>query len=417
MNMPLWSAGMHKKRWVILPNDGVANTAAERITYSATGTWDFPVGTVFVKHFARPDSDAPLETRLLVHGTDGWGGVTYKWRADGLEADLLEAGTEETLTVNGQTFEYLYPARSQCNMCHTTAAGPVLGFRTRQLNRDFTYPSGDTANQIESLSVAGFINPALTKASLANVLTSASHDNPSIPDEAWVRSYLDSNCSHCHQPGSSSRAFWDARLTTPLVNQGILCGAVIDGLGSPAPAVVKPGSIENSIMLLRMNTIDECCSMPPLAKGIVDDEAVARVADWILGMDADSCTKSGSFYAGGELGITGATPPNAHGPDLWHSNIVINESATYTNNSGSTISVALDRFHFNAGRTGDPVTPFVVKVNGNNNFTVVAIGTTRTNYVIGSNNVAFSDTQTAVPLAAGEKLAIGFIDARADGTG
>ncbi|MCW1923762.1 ThuA domain-containing protein [Luteolibacter arcticus] len=417
VNMPLWSAGMHKKRWVILPNDGVANTAAERITYSATGNWQFPVGTVFVKHFARPDTDAPLETRLLVHGTDGWGGVTYKWRANSTEADLLEAGMEETLTVDGQTFEYLYPSRAQCNMCHTAAAGPVLGFRTRQLNRSLAYPGGGTANQIESLSVAGFINPALTVADLTNVLTSSSHDSPTVTDEAWVRSYLDSNCSHCHQPGGSSRAFWDARLTTPLPNQGILCGPVIDGLGAPAPAVVKAGSIENSIMLLRMNTIEPHISMPPLAKGIVDDEAVARVADWILGMDADSCTKSGSFYAGGEIGIPGPTPPNAHGPDLWHSNLVINENATYTNNTSSTISVALDRFHFNAGRIGDPVTPFVVKVIGNNNFTVVAIGTTRTNYVLGSNNVAFSDGQTVVPLAAGEKLAIGFIDAQADGSG
>ena len=169
--------------------------------------------------------------------------------------------------MDGQTFDYLYPSRAQCNMCHTPAAGPVLGFRTRQLNRDYAYPGGGTANQIESLSVAGFIDPALTETSLATVLTSPAHDNPAVTDEAWVRSYLDSNCAHCHQPGGSSRAAWDARLTTQLPNQGILCGPVIDGLGAPAPAVIKPGSIENSVMLLRMNTID--------AKyGVAEDEGV-----------------------------------------------------------------------------------------------------------------------------------------------
>jgi len=417
VNMPLWSAGMHKKRWVMIPNDGVANTPAEQITYSESGAWQLPVGTVFVKHFARPDNDAPLETRLLVHGTDGWGGVTYKWRANGTEADLLEDGGEETLTVGTQSFEYLYPSRSQCNMCHTGVAGPVLGFRTRQLNRAYDYPGGETANQIESLSVAGFIPQSLTVAQLANVLSSAPHDNPAVSDEDWARSYFDSNCSHCHQPGGSSRAFFDARLITPLASQSIVCGPVIDGLGAPAPAVVKPGSFENSVLLQRMNTIDECCSMPPLAKGIIDNEAVARVADWILGMDADSCTRTQGFYGAGEVGIPGPTPPGAHGPDLWHSNIVVNERDTFTNTTGAALTLAIDRFHFNAGRTGDPLTPFVVKVLGDNNFKVVAIGTPRTNYVIGANSLPFADGIANVALAPGEKIAIGFLDANPDGSG
>ncbi|MCW1913513.1 ThuA domain-containing protein [Luteolibacter sp. GHJ8] len=417
VNMPLWSAGMHKKRWVMIPNDGVANTPLEQISFSENGAWQLPVGSVFVKHFARPDNDAPLETRLLVHGTDGWGGVTYKWRPDGSEADLLEDGGEEVLTVDGQSFEYLYPSRQQCNLCHTGVAGPVLGFRTRQLNRNYSYPGGGTANQIESLSVAGFLPQVITEESLAGVLTSADANSPTVSDEAWARSYLDSNCSHCHQPGGSSRAFFDARLTTPLDSQSIICGPVIDGLGAPAPAVVKPGSFENSVMLLRMNTIDECCSMPPLAKGIVDTTGVSHLADWILGMDADSCTKTQGFYDGGEIGIPGPTPPDAHGPDLWHSNIVVNEDATYTNTTGTTITVSIDRFRFNAGRTGDPLTPFVVKVNGDNNFSVVAIGTPRTQYAIGSNDLPFSDGVSNVTLAPGQTIAIGFMDANPDGSG
>ncbi|WP_367870354.1 ThuA domain-containing protein [Luteolibacter sp. Populi] len=417
VNMPLWSGGMHKKRWVMIPNDGVANTPAEQITYSETGAWQLPVGTVFVKHFARADNDAPLETRLLVHGTDGWGGVTYKWRADGTEADLLDEGGGETLTVDGQTFDYLYPSRQQCNLCHTGLAGPVLGFRTRQLNRDFTYPGGSTANQIESLSVAGFIQQALTEQKLAEVLTSADATSPTVTDEAWARSYLDSNCSHCHQPGGSSRAFFDARLVTPLPSQSIVCGPVIDGLGAPAPAVVKPGSFENSVMLLRMNTIDECCSMPPLAKGIIDDVAVSHMADWILGMNADSCTKTQGFYGAADVGITGPTPVGAHGPDLWHSNIVVNEDATFTNTTGTELKLVIDRFHFNAGRTGDPLTPFVVKILGDNNFKVAAIGTARSSYGIGGNNLPFSDGLSDVVMAPGETIAIGFMDANADGSG
>ncbi len=414
VNMPLWSAGLAKKRWVMIPNDGVANTAAERITYSSSGTWQLPVGSVFVKHFARPDNGKPLETRIMVHGTDGWGGVTYKWRADGSEADLLESGGEEVLTIGGDTFDYLYPSRAQCNLCHTPVAGPVLGFRTRQLHRDLAYPGGGTANQIESLSVAGFIDPALTVEGLATVLTSSGKDDPAVSDEDWVRSYLDSNCSHCHQPGGSSRASFDARLTTPLANQSIVCGPVIDGLGAPAPAVVKPGSYENSVMLLRMNTIDECCSMPPLAKGIVDSEAVIRVADWILGMNADSCTKTQSFYGGGSLG---ANPPVATALDTWRSNLVIDEDNVFTNTSGAALTLELDRFTFQAGRTGDPVTPFVVKVNGNNSFTVRAVGTPRTSYAVGDNDLPFADSPAKILVAPGETIATGFLDANPNGSG
>ena len=414
VNMPLWSAGLAKKRWVMIPNDGVANTAAERITYSSSGTWELPVGSVFVKHFAGPDNNAPLETRIMVHGTDGWGGVTYKWRPDGTEADLLEEGGEEVLTIGGDTFDYLYPSRTQCNLCHTPVAGPVLGFRTRQLNGNLAYPGGGTANQIESLSVAGFIHPALTVDDLATVLTSSDKDSPAVSDEDWVRSYLDSNCSHCHQPGGSSRASFDARLSTPLSNQAIICGPVIDGLGAPAPAVAKPGSYENSVMLLRMNTIDECCSMPPIAKGIVDHEAVIRVADWILGMNADSCTKTQSFYGGGSLG---ANPPAAASLDSWRSNLVIDEDNIFTNTTGAALTLTLDRFTFKAGRTGDPVTPFVVKVNGNNNFTVRAVGTPRTTYVVGDNDLPFSDSAALLIVAPGETIATGFLDANPNGSG
>ena len=67
-----------------------------RVTFSPTGEWAFPQGTVFIKHFTiltnetNPNSIRRLETRLLVMDTNSSVyGVTYKWRADQTEADLL----------------------------------------------------------------------------------------------------------------------------------------------------------------------------------------------------------------------------------------------------------------------------------------------------------------------------------------
>ncbi|WP_367875033.1 ThuA domain-containing protein [Luteolibacter sp. Populi] len=286
INMPLWSAGADKSRWVMLPNDGTPSSTAELITYSTNGTWQFPVGTVFVKHFRMPDGGRNLETRVLIHGTDGeWGGVTYRWRADQSEADLLEEGATEMIDFGGgSTAEYLYPSRQQCNTCHTDTAGPVLGFRTRQLNRDQFYPAtGRTANQVETLSRLGFIAQDVTEVDLANVVTSADFRDPDVTDENYVRSYLDSNCSHCHQP-SGNRAVFDARLTTPLPQQDLIYGNLIDPLGLSDGYVVKPASPAESALFLRVNATDHI-AMPPLAKGRVDTHTVAVLQRWIQALD------------------------------------------------------------------------------------------------------------------------------------
>ena len=416
VNMPLWSSGLEKKRWVMIPNDGVPNTNGERITYSENHAWQLPVGTVFVKHFARPDNGAPVETRLFVHGKDGWGGVTYKWRVGGTEADLIENGLVEPMTLNGQTFDYLYPSRNQCSQCHQAGTGPVLGFRTRQLNRSITYPNGVSANQIESFSAAGFIPQVLKAASFANVITSGDVHDPALSDEKFARSYLDSNCSHCHQPDGSSRAFFDARLITPLTNQALVCGPLIDGLGLPAPAVIKPGSLENSALFHRISSHNSAIMMPPLARGPVDNAAVSRVANWILSLTADSCTKSQSFFGGGDLGIAGA-PAGASGSDPWQTNVVIQQNSTFTNTQTSPVTVLLDRFSFHAKIAGDPVTPFVVRVNAPGNFTVVAIGSTRNGYLAGGNNTAFRDAPLSITLLPGQSIAPGFLDANPNGSG
>lgn len=416
INMPLWSSGLAKSRWFMIPSDGVPDSPGETITYSENGTWQLPVGSVLVKHFADPVSGAPIETRLLVHGTDSWGGVSYKWRAGGTEADLLEDGLVEPLTVNGETIDYLYPARSQCWQCHQEGVEPVLGFRTRQLNRTVDYPGGYSANQIESLSAAGFIPEDLDEADLAGVITSARHDDPTVGDEEWVRSYLDSNCSHCHQPDGSSRAFFDARLTTPLANQSLICGPLIEGLGLPAPAVIKPGSLENSVLFQRLGSHDSAILMPPIARGPVHDGAVSRVANWILSMTADACTNAQSFYGGGELGLPGA-PVGPTGSDPWAANIVIHKHATFTNAESTPVSVDLTSFTFHASAPGDPLTPFVVRLNGGSSYTVLAVGDTRSGYGAGTSTFDFTTPPTRLVLQPGETIAPGFIDALPDGSG
>ena len=80
--------------------------------------------------------------------------ITYKWqRMDNSDADcsppifLTEEIPIKTATgVRTQT--WYYPSQQDCLTCHTANAGYVLGVKTRQLNRDLTYPDGVTDNEL-----------------------------------------------------------------------------------------------------------------------------------------------------------------------------------------------------------------------------------------------------------------------------
>ncbi|WP_338290176.1 Ig-like domain-containing protein [Luteolibacter sp. LG18] len=297
VNTPLWSDGAHKQRWIMLPNDGSHDTAAEKITFSEKGNWVFPAGTVLMKHFEIPlDERNPsvtrrLETRFIVCIAGGGKyGLTYRWNAAGTDAQLLTTGDSldyDVTLLDGTTVQrhWDFPSRSDCLLCHNTAAGQALGFRTHQLNRDYTYPAtGRTANQLTTFNALAMFDRTLTVDELKNFLSSRAIEDETAPIEHRVRSYLDANCSHCHQPGGLVDYF-DARLVTPLNTQGLM-DAVIQGhfteLGSNG-RYLKPGDPGLSAVHLRMSHVGDGTAMPPLAKNVVDQTAVELVEDYLAG--------------------------------------------------------------------------------------------------------------------------------------
>ncbi|MBX2818720.1 MAG: PQQ-dependent sugar dehydrogenase [Rhodothermaceae bacterium] len=278
---PLWSDGADKQRWFAVPNDGTHDLPQEQFTFSGEGNWDFPVGSVFVKQFDYKDKK--IETRFLIRGDDGeWYGLTYKWREDQSDADLLEDGLTTTIEISeDESIEWQYPSNSECFRCHTDNSGVVLGFRTRQLNRDAFYPSTSlTANQISTYSTLGLLGPSFDDSQMDSVLTAASLDDEEAEVSFRVRSYLDSNCSHCHQPGGTAVALFDARLTTPLEEQNLINGPVVKP-PVPGATLLTPGHPEHSVLYLRMNSLEEGVAMPPLAKKKLDPEALELLLEWI----------------------------------------------------------------------------------------------------------------------------------------
>jgi phosphomevalonate kinase len=121
LNVPFWSDGADKRRWMFLPEDS-------KISVGADGDWDLPAGSVIVKSFYR--DDVPIETRLFVrHDDGGWAGYSYAW--EGGDARLLDGG--ETREVGGGP--WIFPGRDECMYCHSAEAGRTLGLETSQLAR------------------------------------------------------------------------------------------------------------------------------------------------------------------------------------------------------------------------------------------------------------------------------------------
>jgi uncharacterized repeat protein (TIGR03806 family) len=278
-----WSDGASKSRWVAIPK--------EPVKFSTAGAWIFPAGTVFVKTFELPtDATDPsakrrLETRLLVRDSAGGVyGVDYKWRPDGSDADLLPGSQTEHIAIKTPTGEtrqqtWYYPSRKDCATCHTAGAGGVLGVKTRQMNHDFAYPSGITDNELRAWNHIGIFTPAIDPTAISGFPTLAATDDETRTLEDRARSYLDANCSHCHHPDGTV-AYFDARFTTPLAQQGLINGPVLIDQGIDRPRIISPHDVWRSIAFMRVNN-DGDIRMPPLARETIDQTGVALLGQWI----------------------------------------------------------------------------------------------------------------------------------------
>lgn len=297
VNAALWSDGAEKMRWIAVPNDGPPFTTNEQIRFSADGPWTFPAGTVFVKHFElvvdeRSQERRRLETRLLVRDAVGSVyGVTYKWRADRADADLVPSeGLIEALAMRGADGAirqqlWQYPGRNECLQCHNSASGGVLGVNTRQQNGPFKagpgMPKSDRIdNQLKLWHQLGYFHTAPSDDVFAALPRLVALTDRAAPLQERVRSFLDVNCAHCHRPGVADM-YWDARWQTPLEKTGIVGGTVKFGLGIDSARLVAPRDPWRSILLLRLSTDDPKLRMPPLARQRQDPVVLDTLHEWI----------------------------------------------------------------------------------------------------------------------------------------
>ncbi|HXF11159.1 MAG TPA: PQQ-dependent sugar dehydrogenase [Desulfuromonadaceae bacterium] len=391
INVPFWSDNAIKSRWFSIPNTSLD------MTFNATNNWLFPTGTVWIKHFnleltnGVASSQIRLETRLLVKNSSGIYGVTYRWGGNRTNATLVaEGGMDESFVIHDssggilRTQVWHYPSRNECTQCHTPEGGFGLGMRTEQFNKDHTY-AGGTDNEIQALSDAGYFTSAVTDTSTLMALAPASDNSSSL--ELRSRSFLMANCSQCHQPGGSAvLANWDARIQTPITQQGIINGSLQDNLGDTANKVVVPNDLSHSVLFKRASTRGAgSIQMPPLDSNLVDVEATNLLASWINSMDSFwlGVTPYGkTITAGGssttftitslkDTGFSGSVTLSATGAPA---GVTVSFSpSSITPNAGSTMTVSASSaavagtYTINVvGTSGSSTytTPFVIRVTG-----------------------------------------------------
>ncbi|CAN5262572.1 hypothetical protein BH10PSE14_BH10PSE14_10940 [soil metagenome] len=327
LQTPLFSDYAQKWRTIWMPK-GV------HASYNADRWFDFPVGTIVTKTFyyttpasaAQPQTSSEvvkmtpatyqsgvtgidlrhvrlIETRLLVRRASGWVALPYVWDADGKDATLARTGADVPLTlIDGSSrtaFDYSVPNQNQCGGCHaqdfTTRAINPIGLKARHLNRDFP-GEGGTINQLRRLETIGYLSGVPVSGAPQN----ANWQDASATVEARAHSYLDINCSHCHNRVGAARTsgLWlDAATSDPRI-RGLCKPPVAAGRGTgDRPFDVVPGQPERSILPYRLASIDPGVMMPELGRDLAHKEGTALITDYILSLKGACTIDNGPIQA------------------------------------------------------------------------------------------------------------------------
>jgi glucose/arabinose dehydrogenase/mono/diheme cytochrome c family protein len=280
-NVNFWSDYAIKSRWFSIKN------TTDTVAFSSAGNWTFPAGMVWIKHFdfdttrGNPATRRKLETRFLVKTATDIYGLSYKWRADQTDADLVaESGLTEVIPGSSPSQTWRYPSRGECITCHTQVGGHALSFNTPQMNRAHDF-GGVSQNQIQALSNAGYFSALVSG---VNNLPAFAPSTDTVQSLEWrVRSYFAVNCVQCHQPGGASQGVWDARSTTKTDAANLINGLLVNDGGDSANRFAVPGNAALSMVLKRQQG-NGVLRMPPLATNERDLVNEQLVADWIASL-------------------------------------------------------------------------------------------------------------------------------------
>ena len=302
---PLWSDGMEKQRFVLLP-------LGQKVDNTDQARWAFPVGTIFVKTFFDDSGPAgvsrPIETRLIrAAAGNQYEFYLYQWNADSTDATLvvddingdINLETPVNITINhmlggqplmvngGQPFEHVLPSRNACGECHEKNGGVAqtfIGFDQLRLNSKLSAAAATT--QLQAFADAGLFT--LPPPAEPLTITDASNDGGRL---LRIKRFVFGNCVTCHNGDGNfdmhPDVFVENTVSKPTESQSV----------EPPPGWLRvvPGDPATSVLYVQMQRTmlpppeganNRLRAMPPigLADVAVEPASLKDVFDWITAL-------------------------------------------------------------------------------------------------------------------------------------
>jgi len=286
---PLFTDYAEKTRYVWMPEGESASYVSDFETF------DFPDGTILIKNFyyenTLPDNERRvMETRLLFKRDGGWEFADYVWNEEQTEAHFDLDGRYIPLDIvknDGEmlSLNYRVPSQAECTSCHKISENPwPNGPKPQNLNADFAYQDG-VMNQLMKWTERGFLTPDYP----GEIETVGDWEDETLGLKERVRAYLDANCAHCHQENSHC-SYRDIRLAYHETDRD-------DNLGICVPPaeiipdqpvldyIITAGSSDQSMIVYRMNSLEDNIRMPLIGKSVIHEEGVELLTEYINSLE------------------------------------------------------------------------------------------------------------------------------------
>jgi len=305
---PLWSDGMEKQRFLLLP-------AGTKIDNTNRKIWLFPPGAIFIKTFfddsGQGGSSRPIETRFIRAAKQGsaipYEFYLYQWNAQATDATLVvddsngdpEMTVPVTVTIKhmvngqpfmvngGQPFQHDLPSRTSCGKCHEEngmVAQTFIGFDELRLNSKLTPTAAKT--QLQAFGDAGIFT-APVPAMPATITDATTNDAGRL---LRIKRFLFGNCVHCHNGNSVFDLHPDVFVANT-VNKATEAQSVVPPAGWKR---VVPKSPQTSVLFVQTQRTmippamngSRLRPMPPVGVADVaaDAQALKDISDWILSL-------------------------------------------------------------------------------------------------------------------------------------
>ena len=292
----MWRDGATAQRMIAIPGTGGIDlhpNTDQRLGFRQ-GEWRFPDRTVLTKTLSMPvfssaDStktkSRKLETQVLQLVDGFWQAYSFVWNEAGTDAELSDGKGGDTRllvadeNVPGGRSELVwhFASQAECLLCHNQLYGTVNGFTAEQLG------GSESEGQLHKLIQLGLVRERSRPA--RKTLANPQDSDASLANRA--RSYLHTNCAHCHHQGGGGATVFDLYHHLPLKQTKLIGLKPAQGHFDLDDArVVAPGDPYRSVLLYRMAKQGNG-RMPHLGSKRLDPLGLKLVHDWIADMPLD----------------------------------------------------------------------------------------------------------------------------------